>query len=277
MAGGTVVTVFGSGFIGVTAVSFGPLPAEGFTVRSSTELVTTSTPYSAITGLPHPGTGRVAISVTTPAGTSAANSADQFTYIAPALPELASLTPSSGPTGTTVTLKGSGFGTSPGRVTFTPQSGGRGLTAPIVHWSDTAIVCTVPRGLLAGTNAIPNVWSAAGLMAGPASNSAWPIFSVTSGPGSTPTITALDPKSAHSGARFTVTGSNLGSAAEGTVVFCDFCHIPQSRRNAAITSWTQTKIVGTVPGDLQCGGAQVWVTVGSWRGLAGRMWITCGP
>ena len=274
-AGGTAVTVTGSNFTGANAVSFGPLPAGGFTVISDTEITATSTPYSAITGTPNPAGGTVDVTVNAPAGTSATSSADRFTYVAPPSPALASLAPASGPPGTTVTLEGSGFGTSPGRVTFTPVSGGQGLAATILHWSDTTIVCTVPSGLPAGP-ADPNVWSAAGLEAGPASDAAWPEFDVTSPPGQTPTITGLSPASAHMGAQFTITGTNLGNAPGGTVRFCDFCNATPGS-DARVTSWTPTEIVGIVPGGLQCGGATVWVTVGGWRGRAGHIWMICGP
>ena len=263
------MTVTGSNFTGANAVSFGPLPAGGFTVVSGTEITATSTWY------PASRTVTVDVTVNTPAGTSATNSADRFTYVAPPSPGLASLAPASGPPGTTVTLKGSGFGTSPGRVTFTPQSGGRGLATTILHWSGTTIVCTVPSGLPAGP-ARPDVWTAAGLRAGPASVAAWPEFDVTSPPGQTPTISGLSPASAHTGAQFTITGRDLGSAAGGTVRFCDFCNATPGS-DARVTSWTPTAIVGIVPGGLQCGGATVWVTVGGWRGQAGHMWITCGP
>jgi hypothetical protein len=61
-AGGDKVTITGSGFTGVTAVSFGSTPAASFTFVSDAE-VTVVSPA---------GQGTVAITVTTPAGTSPA-------------------------------------------------------------------------------------------------------------------------------------------------------------------------------------------------------------
>jgi hypothetical protein len=70
-AGGDPVTVTGSGFTGTTGVSFGTATASNLLVASDTQLTVTS-PQAAV--------GTVDVTVTTPAGTSAATSADQFTY-----------------------------------------------------------------------------------------------------------------------------------------------------------------------------------------------------
>ena len=68
-AGGTAVTITGSGFAGTTVVYFGSNTAS-FTVVSDTEIKAT-TPI---------GSGVVDVKVTTPDGTSATSAADQFTY-----------------------------------------------------------------------------------------------------------------------------------------------------------------------------------------------------
>jgi hypothetical protein len=68
--GGTHLTLTGSGFTGATAVTFGVTVTRNFTVVSDAE-ISTSSPA---------GSGTVDITVTTPAGTSATSSADQFTY-----------------------------------------------------------------------------------------------------------------------------------------------------------------------------------------------------
>ena len=98
-AGGTSVTITGTGFSAATGVSFGSTAAAKFTINSAT----------SITAISPAGTsGSVEVSVTTPAGTSAATSADLFKYKAPTV---TSVTPNSGPKagGTSVTIKGSGF------------------------------------------------------------------------------------------------------------------------------------------------------------------------
>ena len=69
-AGGTSVTVTGSGLAGATAVAFGTAAAASFTLGTDTEL----------TAVSPAGTGTVDVTVTTPAGTSPAGTADQFAY-----------------------------------------------------------------------------------------------------------------------------------------------------------------------------------------------------
>jgi hypothetical protein len=72
-AGGTAVTITGSHFTGATQVSFGGVAAAGYSVDSDTQITATSPP----------GSGTVDVTVTTAAGTSAANFGDRFTYAAP--------------------------------------------------------------------------------------------------------------------------------------------------------------------------------------------------
>jgi PGF-pre-PGF domain-containing protein len=73
-AGGTSVTVTGTGFTGATAVKFGTTNAASYTVNSATQITAVSPAGSA---------GIVDITVTTSAGTSATGAADRFTYSSP--------------------------------------------------------------------------------------------------------------------------------------------------------------------------------------------------
>jgi len=70
-AGGTTVTITGTGFNGATAVDFGNVVATSFAVDSDTSITATSPA----------GTGTVDVTVTGSGGTSAAGTGDQFTYI----------------------------------------------------------------------------------------------------------------------------------------------------------------------------------------------------
>jgi hypothetical protein len=73
-AGGTVVTITGTGFQCVTGVKFGTTPASSFTVNSPTQITATSPPGAA---------GVVTVTVTNCNGTSpTTGTADQFTYVA---------------------------------------------------------------------------------------------------------------------------------------------------------------------------------------------------
>jgi hypothetical protein len=97
---GDTVTLTGSGFTGMTAVSFGTAAATNFTEVSDTQ-ATTVVPA---------GKGTVDITVTTAGGTSSTSSADQFTF-AVSVPVITSVSPSSGSAsgGDIITLTGSGF------------------------------------------------------------------------------------------------------------------------------------------------------------------------
>jgi IPT/TIG domain len=100
--GGTSITITGTGFSGVTAVSFGSTAAKSFTVSSST-LITAASPAAPA--------GAADVTVTNPGGTSATSAADQFTFIAP--PTITGVSPNSGPLagGTWVTVTGTDLST----------------------------------------------------------------------------------------------------------------------------------------------------------------------
>jgi hypothetical protein len=98
-AGGTSVTITGSGFAGATAVTFGASEAASFTVNSPT----------SITAVAPAGTaGTVDIRVTAPTGTSPISAADHFKY---GSPTVTGVSPNSGSKagGTSVAISGSGF------------------------------------------------------------------------------------------------------------------------------------------------------------------------
>jgi hypothetical protein len=95
-AGGTALTLTGTGFTGATGVSFGGA-AAAFTVVGDTSITVTS---------PSAPAGTVDIVVTGPGGSSTTGPVDQFTFVA--APVVTSISPTSGPMqgGTTVTLTG---------------------------------------------------------------------------------------------------------------------------------------------------------------------------
>ena len=109
LAGGTSVTITGSGFTGATKVAFGGVAATSFNVVSATQITAVSPAQAA---------GSHYIVVTGPGGTSPTVAAAIFTYKPPA-PAITGISPSSGPAagGTTVTITGSGF-TGATRVAF---------------------------------------------------------------------------------------------------------------------------------------------------------------
>ncbi|GIW19336.1 MAG: hypothetical protein KatS3mg064_2493 [Tepidiforma sp.] len=157
--GATVVTVTGTGFTssGMT-VAFGTVQAT-FTYLSPTQLVAVAPVQPA---------GTYDVRVTTPGGTSPNTVADDFTCTGSPAPTVTSVSPASGPTGTTVTITGTNF-TGATAVTF----GTAAATFTVVN--STTITATVPAGLAAGTYDV-RVTTPAGTSA----NTAADNFTVTS-------------------------------------------------------------------------------------------------
>ena len=107
VAGGTTVTISGSGFDEVSTVAFGSAPAKSFHVSSSTS-ITAVAPAASV--------GVVDVRVTTPAAVSVISTPDEFIYT----PTIVKLQNSSAPAkgGTRVTVTGSGFATGASATTF---------------------------------------------------------------------------------------------------------------------------------------------------------------
>jgi len=114
--GGTEVFITGSGLSGVTGVSFGSAQAtqSGFGGFGAIDdnLIEVTSPAGSV-GPP------VDIRVTTPGGTSAASTADQYTYTPTPVPSVTVVAPNSGPTGggAAVFVTGTGF-TNATQMTF---------------------------------------------------------------------------------------------------------------------------------------------------------------
>jgi hypothetical protein len=99
-AGGTSVTITGTGLTAASSVKFGTTNASSFTVNSPTSITATS---------PAEPAGTVDVTVNTPNGTSASSQADRFTF--EAAPTVTAVSPNVGPLagGTRVTITGTGF------------------------------------------------------------------------------------------------------------------------------------------------------------------------
>jgi hypothetical protein len=135
-------------------------------------------------------------------------------------PSITSISPSLGPVspvGRPVTISGSGFGASPGTVTF------GGVAATPNSWSDTSIVVPVPSSLAVGfvdvvvTNA-----------SGTASNAV--SFKVI------PVITGVSPGSATIGTPISLTGTSFGDLqGSSTITFNGVTASPSTWSNTSIT------------------------------------------
>jgi hypothetical protein len=195
IAGGANVTITGVNFTGATAVRFGSTNAALFTVNSAASITATSPAGSA---------GAVDITVTTPAGTSPTNAADQFTYgAATSAPTVTSISPTTGIAsgGTFVTITGTNF-TGATAVKF-----GAALAPSSTVISATQITAIAPSGV-GGSTVDVTVTTPTGTSA----TSAADQFSYV-GP---PTITSISPNSGAPGGGTTVTiiGTNFESSID---------------------------------------------------------------
>jgi IPT/TIG domain len=190
VAGGTVVTITGTGFTGATVVDFGTTPATSKTVTNDTHITATAPA----------GTGTVDLTVTTPGGTSATSSADQFTYAA--VPAVSTISPAFGPAAgsTLVTITGSGF-TGATAVKFGTVAG----TALTIN-SDTSITVKSPAGTAPVDITVVAPGGTSGIVT---------ADKFTYGP----TVTALSPAGGPSAGGVTITVTGTGFTAGATVHF----------------------------------------------------------
>jgi len=136
---GTVVTITGVNLAGATGVTFGGTPASSFTILSPTSIQ--ATVAGGATG---------AVTVTTGSGIASLNG---YTYGQPP-PAITSFTPTSGGTGTAITIKGSGF-SSATTVRF-----GSTAAALFIVQTDSTIVATIGTGATGNVSVITPYGSA---------------------------------------------------------------------------------------------------------------------
>jgi hypothetical protein len=176
-AGGTAVTISGSGFTGATSVKFGTTPAS-FTVVSDIKISCTAPP----------GSGSAGVTVTAPGGLS-----NSVTYTYLPTPTISSLTPNQGPTagGNSVTISGTNLS---GATSVMFGNHAAAVTAN----TSTQITVMAPAGAAAPVNV--SVTASAGTITGPF------YYYVP-----LPTITSVYPTVGPTGGgnTVTITGSNL--------------------------------------------------------------------
>ena len=193
-AGGTSVTITGTGLAGATAVHFGAANATSFTVNSSTQITATA---------PAGASGTVDLTVTTVGGTSTTSAADQYTYVA--APTVTSVNPAGGPLagGTSVVITGTGF-TGATAVHF----GAANATSFTVN-SSTQITAVAPTG----TSGLVDVTVTT--IGGTSATSSADGYAYVA----TPIVTGVDPSAllAESLPTITVSGSGFTGATAVTV------------------------------------------------------------
>jgi hypothetical protein len=214
---GTSVTVKGTG---LGSAATGTLTFNGVLATTSawtSTAITATVPAAATTGN---------VLVTVNGGQS--NGA-KFTVV----PTLTSLSSTSGITGTTVTISGSGFGnTATGNsITF------NGATATPSTWTSSLITVPVPATASTGSVVVTVNGVVGNALA----------FSVV------PNVTGVSPTSGPTGTAVTITGSGFGATATGNSV--TFNGIP-----ATTGTWTTSSISTQVPSGATSG--SVVVTIG---------------
>lgn len=192
--GSTVVTISGSNLTGATAVTFGTLAATSFSLMNSSTIVATAPAQAAAT---------VHITVTTPTGTSAVGTPDQFTYSAATAPSVSGVSPTSGGTGggTVVTISGSNF-TGASAVSF-----GTLAASSFTVTSSSQVIATAPPQA-AGTYHI-TVTTPSGTSSTSSSDQ------ITYSAASAPSVSGVTPSSGTSagGTAVVVLGSNFTGAS----------------------------------------------------------------
>ena len=246
--GGTSVTITGTGFVSGATVVIGQGNGTTGAVAATVQSVTATTITATTGGGAKAGTWNVF--VTTPGGTSAANSGDYFTY--DSAPSVAKVSPSAGPTtgGTSVTITGTGF-VSGATVVIGQGNGTTGAVAATVQSvTATTITATTGGGAKAGT---------------------WNVFVTTPGGtsaansgdyftyDSAPSVAKVSPSAGPTtgGTSVTITGTGFVSGA--TVV------IGQGNGTtgavaATVQSVTATTITATTGGGAKAGTWNVFVT-----------------
>jgi hypothetical protein len=176
-AGGTSVTISGTGLTGASEVNFGAMAASTFTVNSD----------SSITATSPPGSGTVDVTVVTGGGTSATNVNDEFTFMG------------SPPPSSVATYRGD-----LGRSGYYPSESGLTTTNAAnlkVHWTAAGGIDTFAQPIVANNMVFWSDWNGTehganlngqdlwttniGTTTPPASDNCSPT---TSGPTSTPTL-----------------------------------------------------------------------------------------
>ena len=172
-----------------------------------------------------------------------------FTVTPP--PNITSISPTSGPIGTVVTINGTNFGPTVGTrasgVSF------NGVTGRTTSWSDTQIVLPVPIGATTG-NVVVSI-------SGVSSNGV--LFTITTAP----SISNVNPTGGPVGTSVTVSGVSFGiSQGTSTITF--------NGTTATPTSWSDTSIVTPVPAGATTG--NVVVTVGGVASNGVAFTVTAG-
>ena len=245
-AGGTAVTITGTGFIGASGVMFGSVPAT-FSVFNSTRINATAPA----------GTGSVLVTVTAASGTS-----NGVTYAYVAAPVISGISPTSGPTsgGNTITITGTGF-TAATAVMFGSTS------AVFTVNSATQITATAP----AGTGSVSVTVTTPG---GTSSGTTYTYVPA-------PAISGISPPSGPTSGGNTITITGTGFTAATAVMFgstsAAFTVISATQITATAPAGTgSASVTVTTPGGTSNGTTYTYVPAPAISGISPTQGPTTG-
>lgn len=227
---GTTVTLTGTNFSSIPSnnqVTFFNNRTATITASAATS-ITVTVPSGTTTGKISVSTNCLSVTSTT-----------DFTIGAVLLPTITSFAPVSGSVGTTVTITGTNFSTTPvnNSVAF------NGTTAVVTASTATSITTSVPTGATTGTITV----TVSGNTATSTTN-----FTVTVAP-ALPTITSFTPASGPISTTVIITGTNFSTTPANNIV-------QFNGTSAVVTASTTTSITTTVPAGATTG--TLTVTVG---------------
>jgi hypothetical protein len=271
-AGGTAVTITGTGFLTGATVSLGGTAATGVTAASSTSITATAPAHTA---------GAVSVVVTNTDGQKG-SLANGYTYVAPnPAPTAVSIAPSSGPTAgsTSVTITGTGFLSG-----ATVSMGGTGATG-VTLASSTSITAITPAHAAGAVNVVvTNTDGQKGTLANGYTYSSTPSnlgLGVLGGDSSSATVTAGQTASY----TLSIGGDGMGGTASiscaGAPTAAN-CSVPASQPfnsttpatfNVTVTTTARTAGALVVPGSvgsnfaLACFAPVAWLSVFAMLGI----------
>jgi hypothetical protein len=218
--------------VAITGTNFGP--SQGSSVVTFNGTAATPTSWSSTSIVVPVPTGATTGNVVVTESGVASNPA-AFSVLSG--PNIASVSPTSGPAGTNVTVTGTGFGAGQGNGSLLLGSIG-GL---VTNWSDAQITAIVAPHSVSGSVQVTQ--------GGVTSNSV--PFTVT-----TPTITSVTPQSGGAGTPVTIAGSGFGTTqGNGSVLL--------GTLNGQVVSWSDTQVIATVAPNSASGRTQVIQGIGS--------------
>ncbi|MGA7797131.1 MAG: IPT/TIG domain-containing protein, partial [Methanoregula sp.] len=252
-AGGTVITITGTNLTNATAVTFGSTAATHVTVVNATAVTATAPAHAA---------GTVDVTITTPGGTSAKSSADQYAYVAP--PAVTAVAPAATPwyRNATVLFLITGANFVPGQttVTFSYPSNGTALN-PAGFTVNTVTATTINGSVVVPLNAPTGTWnvSVTTLYGGQVWKAA--AFTVSNFPAPTITSITYPPGNIGTTVLFTITGTNFQTDSTKTSVTI-YNDITNTVLPTTVLSTMPTTIVGsaTISSSTPAGAYNVNVT-----------------